>query len=314
MRGRTDGTILIDGFKFTKLHISADVMRLLYQRQKRKVDMFKLMLVTLVVVSSGVFAGEIGSDQLIDGYITYTTKASGAELDQPIEVTDETRKGLLKMMGKEHPVLAPYAFEGETLRRAPLKRAITKMLLKCEKSKIPVNIIASFAAKDEHLKSLSDVELVVAYRVTKELVKMTEQQSEALEFVKECVRQVKRKDPVVFKKITDANVLTDVKAELNKRYGSKIEWDQLFGKLSELSDEQIENLFTTVLTLQRAGGQSPTNLTDKRGSQDKTVQGTYMRFRAQISPEFRGLFKNQNEIGFGVYIIEGKKYWEPFGW
>ena len=62
------------------------------------------------------------------------------------------------------------------------------------------------------------------------------QQAEALRFVKQCVLQVKRRERSVLKVVTDANILFDVEAELKKQGDKPIEWDKMFGKLSELTD------------------------------------------------------------------------------
>jgi hypothetical protein len=55
-------------------------------------------------------------------------------------------------------------------------------------------------------------------------------------------------------------------------------------------------------------------LTDKRQQEERKVEGIYMRFEANIAPQFWKLFNSKQTVGFGVYIIEGKYYWEPFGW
>ncbi len=273
-----------------------------------------LILGSTVVLSSGLLAGEINSDQLIDAYITYTEKAVSSKKDEPVEFTEDERKRMVASIGKEHPLFVPYEFDGMTLNREALIKGINKNIRDCQPSNDSSAKIPAFATMPDNLDSLSDAELVLVSRITEELIRLTEQQSEALDFVKECVRQVKRKDQSVFEKVTDINTLWDVRAEVRERYGENIEWDEMFGRLSELSDDQIAQLFTTVLTLKRPGSVSLQTLTDKRKTKERTVKGTYIRFKATIAPEFRHVFRNEKDVGFGVYLIEGEKYWEPFGW
>jgi hypothetical protein len=142
----------------------------------------------------------------------------------------------------------------------------------------------------------------------------TNQQAEALGFVKQCVGKVKRRDSSVLRVITDANILVDLETELKKQGDKSIEWDKMFGELSKLTDEQIAKLDTEVLLLRQPVSVSKQVLTDKRQQDERKVEGIYMRFEANIAPQFWKLFNSKQTVGFGVYIIEGKYYWEPFGW
>lgn len=140
------------------------------------------------------------------------------------------------------------------------------------------------------------------------------QKADALVFMKECVRKVKRRDKSVLKVITDANVLFDAEALITENGKKPIDWS-VFGGLEKLTDDQIKNFEKIVMTL-REPGFSKAILTDKRHGKDKErkVPGLYIWFNGSIDPKFQSLFRNRKSIGFGVYIIEGKQYWEPFGW
>ena len=117
-----------------------------------------LTLVVAISLASGLIAGEISSDHLIEGFITYTQKAENPKVDE--QKTDRMRKALKQ--SKEHPLLAPYVFEGKKCDRAPLVKAIHKNIQKWNKSDVPLSKTSSFASDSKNLASLSDAELVIA--------------------------------------------------------------------------------------------------------------------------------------------------------
>jgi hypothetical protein len=127
------------------------------------------VLTTLLVAR--VYAGQITTDQLIDGYITYEQKAGGAKWTD--EKTKEVRQAL-QQTKDDGRVWAPYVFKGEKCDRVALVNSIGAGMRLWTASKVPLSKTAAFVCDAKNLESLSDAELVVALRLVEQMVEQFE--------------------------------------------------------------------------------------------------------------------------------------------
>jgi hypothetical protein len=110
-------------------------------------------------------SGEIGTDRLIEAFITYTHKAEGGVLDN--ETRREMRSEL--QQAREDPLLAPYVFEGKRFDRKAVMDQIAQARAKWLASNIPLSKMARYAFDPANLKTLSDAELVIAMRLVNQV-------------------------------------------------------------------------------------------------------------------------------------------------
>jgi hypothetical protein len=125
------------------------------------------VLTTLLAV--GVYAGQIPSDQLIDGYITYEQKAGGVKWTD--EKTKEVRQAL-QQTKNDDPMWVPYVFKGEKCDRVALVNSIGAGVRMCKASEVSKAV--AFACDAKNLESLSDAELVVALRLVEQAIEPIE--------------------------------------------------------------------------------------------------------------------------------------------
>jgi len=129
----------------------------------RMAGMIYIATMSLMV---SLYAGEINSEQLIDGYITCMQKAEGTKLTE--DKTKEARQELQQC--KDNPLLAPYIFKGEKCDRVALTKVINTGIQKLKASEVSLSKFAVFVANPKNLGTLSDAELVVAFRHIEQLV------------------------------------------------------------------------------------------------------------------------------------------------
>jgi len=110
-------------------------------------------------------SGQIGTDQLIEAYITYVHKAEGGVLDN--QKRREMRSEL--QQARDDPLLAPYVFEGKRFGRKAIMNEIAQAKAKWSASDIPLSKIARYAFDTPTLKTLSDAELVIAMRLVNQV-------------------------------------------------------------------------------------------------------------------------------------------------
>lgn len=115
-------------------------------------------------------AGEFSREQLIDGFISYLQKAEGIALDG--ETKAAMRKELDK--GKADPMLAPYVFNGEKMDREALVKATTEDIQKWKAAGLDLTRSAQYASDVKNLQALSDVELVMAFRLINQMAERLE--------------------------------------------------------------------------------------------------------------------------------------------
>ncbi len=118
----------------------------------------------------GVAAGEITTDQLIEGFISYVEKAENVKLDG--EKRAEMRKKLEKF--KNDPLLAPYVFKGDRCDRDALIKAIGGGIQKWRAADIDPSQTAQYASDAKNLQALSDAELVMAFRLVDQVASKIE--------------------------------------------------------------------------------------------------------------------------------------------
>ena len=125
-----------------------------------------LAIIATILLSSDLTAGEINSDQLVEGFISLMVKAEKPDADA--ETIEKMRQEL--KMARKNPLLASYKFEGKKCNRAELVKTIETGIRKWKASDIPLSKSASFASDPKNLKSLSDSELIVAKRLVEQVV------------------------------------------------------------------------------------------------------------------------------------------------
>ena len=110
--------------------------------------------------------GEIGTDQLIEAFMTYTQKAEGVVLKEA-----QKAEWLTALQGvRDDSLLAPYVYEGEKFNRQAIKDEIAKDQAKLMASEITVaNKREKYAFEPSNLDGLSDAELVIAFRLVRQL-------------------------------------------------------------------------------------------------------------------------------------------------
>ena len=123
-----------------------------------------------MMVCIGVAAGEITTNQLIEGFINYIEKAENVKLDG--EKRAEMRKELDKR--KKAPLLSPYAFKGDKCDRDALIKAITEGIQKWRAADIDLSQTAQYASDAKNLQALSDAELVMAFRLVDQVASKIE--------------------------------------------------------------------------------------------------------------------------------------------
>jgi len=106
-------------------------------------------------------SGQIGTDQLIEAFITYVHKAEGDVLDN--EKRREMRSELRQ--AKDDPLLSPYVFKGKRFDRKAIMDEISQARAKWLASDIPLSKVARHAFEPSNLKTLSSAELVIALRL-----------------------------------------------------------------------------------------------------------------------------------------------------
>jgi len=106
-------------------------------------------------------SGQIGTDQLIEAFITYVDKAEGTALDvaQRQEMRSELRQA------RDDPLLSPYVFKGGRFDRKAIMDMIARAKAKWLSSGIPLSKVARYAFEPSNLKALSSAELVIALRL-----------------------------------------------------------------------------------------------------------------------------------------------------
>ncbi len=136
---------------------------------------------------------------------------------------------------------------------------------------------------------------------------------EAMEFVSRCLVKIKHRDRSVFKVLTDVNTLFDVEKELTQSGVTALDWNKLFGDFSSLSDEQLK-AFTSMFSLSSSSIYGPIRIVDTRGGTERVTEGIYRSITANVKREYEPVFNDSDEVHFGVYLIDGEFYWEPFNW
>jgi hypothetical protein len=109
--------------------------------------------------------GQIGTDQLIEAYITYVHKAEGGVLDN--QKRREMRSEL--QQAKDDPLLAPYVFKGKRFDRKAIMNEIAQARAKWLATGMPLSRTARYAFDPSNLKTLSDAELVIAMRLANQV-------------------------------------------------------------------------------------------------------------------------------------------------
>ncbi len=110
-------------------------------------------------------SGQIGTDRLIDAFITYVHKAEGDILD--VATREEMRREL--QQAKDDPLLAPYVFEGGRFDRKAIMDEIAQAKAKWLDSDMPLSRTARYAFEPSNLKTLSAAELVIAMRLVNQV-------------------------------------------------------------------------------------------------------------------------------------------------
>ena len=110
-------------------------------------------------------SGLIGTDQLIEAFITYTHKAEGGVLDN--EKRREMRSEL--QLARDDPLLAPYVFVGRRFDRKVVTDKIAQAKAKWLASDVPLSKVARYAFDPSNVKTLSDAELVIAMRLVNQV-------------------------------------------------------------------------------------------------------------------------------------------------
>jgi len=123
-----------------------------------------LAVVATFALDTDLIAGEINSDQLAEGFISFVVKAENPNTDA--KTKDKMRQELKR--ADMNPLLAPYRFEGEKCDRTTLVKAIRIGIRKWSESDMPLTKSASYASDPKNLENLSDSELVVAQRLVEQ--------------------------------------------------------------------------------------------------------------------------------------------------
>jgi len=109
--------------------------------------------------------GEIGTDQLIEAFMTYHQKVENVTLSDA-----QKAEWLPGLQGKaDDPLLAPYVFQGEKCDRQALKDDIAQDQAKLLASEMTVPKREKYAFEPSNLDGLTDAELVVAFRLVRQL-------------------------------------------------------------------------------------------------------------------------------------------------
>jgi len=108
---------------------------------------------------------QIGTNQLMEAFITYVQKAEGVTLNA--REMKQMRNEL--EMGKTNPLLQPYRMEGEGVGRQLLIREIGEALGKCVAGGMTLSAATRYASDRNHLETLSNAELVVAFRLVEQI-------------------------------------------------------------------------------------------------------------------------------------------------
>ncbi len=116
-------------------------------------------------------SNRIGTNQLIEAFITYVSKAEGTVLDN--EQRREMRSEL--QLARDDPLLAPYVFKGKRFDRKAIMDEIARAKAKWLASDIPPSKVAQYAFDPANLKTLSDAELVIAMRLVSQVTSKVEQ-------------------------------------------------------------------------------------------------------------------------------------------
>ena len=122
---------------------------------------FAIVVFMLLAISFSLSAGEISSDKLVEGFISYVEKAENVKLDN--EKKNKMRQALQKE--KDNPLLVAYVFKGEKCDREVLIKSVVDGLEKWKTSDIPLSKTGEYASNIKNLQSLSDAELIVASRL-----------------------------------------------------------------------------------------------------------------------------------------------------
>lgn len=114
-------------------------------------------------------SGRIGTDRLIEAFITYVHRAEGSILDN--EMRHEMRSEL--QQARDDPLLAPYVFEGGRFDRKAVMDGISQAKARWLSSGIPLSKVARYAFETSNLKALSDAELIIALRLVNQVTSAT---------------------------------------------------------------------------------------------------------------------------------------------
>ncbi|QQL43843.1 hypothetical protein [Sulfuriroseicoccus oceanibius] len=139
-------------------------------KQDMRIITSVLAVVATLALNTDLIAGEINSDQLAEGFISFVAKVEKSDADAK---TVEKMRQELKRAHK-NPLLVPYKFEGKKCDRVELVKTIEAGIRKWKASDIPLSKSASFASDSKNLQSLSDAELIVAKRLVEQVVTQIE--------------------------------------------------------------------------------------------------------------------------------------------
>ncbi len=109
--------------------------------------------------------GQIGTDQLMEAFVTYVQKAEGETLDQ--EKQEQMRRELRE--AKDDPLLSPLVFEGSRCDRRALLDRIARARVRWTSLGISPSRTARYAFEPSNLEALSDAELVIALRLVEQV-------------------------------------------------------------------------------------------------------------------------------------------------
>ena len=109
--------------------------------------------------------GEIGTEQIIDAFMTYIQTAEGV-----IATDAKKEEWLAGLQGvKDDPLLAPYVYQGEKCDRQAIMDEIARDKTKLLAAEIRVAKREKYAFEPSNLEGLSDAELVIAMRLVRQL-------------------------------------------------------------------------------------------------------------------------------------------------
>ncbi len=123
-------------------------------------------LTYLLCLGACIYAGEVPSSVLMDGFVSYIQKAEKLELDDG--KTKEMRKEL--EAGKDDPLFKPYQFTGDKINRDVIIKSIEIGIGKWKSSEIVLSKSAMYASDPKNVKELLDGELIIADRLIQQVV------------------------------------------------------------------------------------------------------------------------------------------------